>query len=203
MNHNIKTYGFELEFFVKKNGEFVSLDGNYAIPHDECGYLAESRGEKANSPLGAFYNLLHATALLDRVMAQEKFEKVVAHLAPEIPKESLRVWRRETGKGRQRSFFMGGRVYRNDNPRAGLHVHFGTLEVIKNAEGKEIGSVPRIVNIPSIVRYMDKAFAKEIKEAKRMPGEYELKPWGFEYRSLPSTINAHAVVVALEAMPSL
>jgi hypothetical protein len=49
-----------------------------------------------------------------------------------------------------------------------------------------------------IVRSLDKIFEKEIKDAKRIPGFYEMKSHGFEYRSLPCSIDLDKVVDALK-----
>jgi hypothetical protein len=42
---------------------------------------------------------------------------------------------------------------------------------------------------PTIVLELDKRFAEDIRKARRIKGDYELKNWGFEYRSLPNTLD--------------
>lgn len=84
---------------------------------------------------------------------------------------------------------------------AGMHVHFSSRKI-----NDPIGhSAPKvdIVHLPveDIVRRMDKEFMPIINESKRIPGEYELKSHGFEYRSLPNTAFPENVVqVALDIL---
>lgn len=176
---NIQNFGLELEFFVKPIGsdQFV-LAGD--LPRDSCGYLAEARGSCHETPLGAIYLLEAAKEALQRNAAKLGLQLCLQNTA-DIPREQLRIWLRKFGKSSCNSYFMGGRVYMNNNPRAGLHVHFGNTF---RDEHKVIRA--GILNIPRIVRIMDQEFADEIKAAKRIPGEYEIKPHGFEYRSLPA-----------------
>lgn len=76
---------------------------------------------------------------------------------------------------------------------AGMHVHFSSRD---NKTGKVI-ELP----IEEIVREMDFRFRKDIKDSKRILGEWEPKPHGFEYRSLPNTMDSYIVTkTALEVM---
>lgn len=61
-----------------------------------------------------------------------------------------------------------------------------------------IDTVPGLINIPKIIFYLDAEFAREIKEAKRATGLYQMKSYGFEYRSLPATIDILEVADFLE-----
>jgi len=73
-----------------------------------------------------------------------------------------------------------------DRLSAGVHVHFSRKTTISG----------RRVQLPirNIVRKMDEHFAKEIAESGRFFGEYEIKPYGFEYRSLPATTNPKKIL---------
>lgn len=188
---HIKTFGLELEFFVTPLG----FPDNYVLagdlPKDSCGYLAEARGKPSSSILESIYLL---NAEIDRItrIATGHGLMLKRQNTADIPREQLRVWLRKFGKSSANSFFMGGKCYKNNNPRAGLHVHFGN-ELTLEGGCKMAG----MINIPRIVRIMDLSFKDEIKAAKRMPGEYEIKGHGFEYRSLPATINLSKVELVL------
>ena len=69
---------------------------------------------------------------------------------------------------------------------------------------EEGGSVRHTINerlnIPYIVNFLDGAFSGIIKDARRVKGMYELKPWGFEYRSLPAYVSLLVVEQALTAL---
>ena len=82
---------------------------------------------------------------------------------------------------------MYGKFWSGNIQRAGLHVHFSNeIEVeIQNIKR----TVSGIIDIPKWVFGLDKIFEKEIKEARRVPGLYEMKSHGFEYRSLPADID--------------
>lgn len=198
------TFGLEQEFFVKQGENYVLAA---PLAADACGYLAEARGEPSDDPIQTKHNLLVAVEKLQEEAAKGKKTLECAFTA-ELPKEFLRVARRTFGKGPAHSYFVSEKVYVSDKPRAGLHVHFGSTETInytEHVENSERGierkrEVPVMINIPRIIFMLDKAFKDEIKEAKRVPGEYELKAHGFEYRSLPTTANLDKVVTTLRAI---
>lgn len=184
------TFGFEMEFFVRKAGVFTLAEG---LPRDACGYLAEARGENHRDPLSAAY-LFKAEARKLALLAQSMGLELVRQETADIPKEQLRIWLRKFGKNSAHSFFMGGGAYRNNNPRAGLHIHFGSQRKIITKDGAT-ETVAEITNMPRIIWLMDKEFKEDIKHAKRVPGEYEIKPHGFEYRSLPSIVDVERVAM--------
>ena len=78
-----------------------------------------------------------------------------------------------------------------DRLTAGLHVHFSR----KTPDGKRV-QLPMF----KIVEEMDRIFRDEITGAKRMHGEFEVKPYGFEYRSLPATTDIRKVLEAAFSM---
>ena len=69
---------------------------------------------------------------------------------------------------------------------AGLHIHYSDDK--KPLYGKRT---------ETIVQRNDAVFAEDIKKGRRIKGEYELKPWGFEYRSCPSNVNRKRLSQAL------
>ena len=73
---------------------------------------------------------------------------------------------------------------------AGLHVHFSRHFV----EGSTFLRVQ--LPIEKITRQMDSLFREEILQAKRILSEYEIKAHGFEYRSLPATVDLEKVIKA-------
>jgi hypothetical protein len=68
---------------------------------------------------------------------------------------------------------------------AGIHIHFSKRDI----HGRRV-QLP----IRTIVLGMDARFNREIAGSERVCGEYEIKPYGFEYRSLPATINVKEAV---------
>lgn len=199
---SIKTFGFEQEFFVK------DIDKSYCIatslPHDDCGYLAEARGQQHEDPRSARHLLRTAVEKLHTQAIEKRLSLHLHALVNDMPKEFRRVMLRRFGKNPSQAFFAHGGSYRNTNPRAGLHIHFGTERRIEGfiKDGSEYRShtwtVVEPLNVPRIIWMLDDAFRKEIKAAKRVLGEYEPKDWGFEYRSLPADIDLDKVVVVLE-----
>lgn len=82
---------------------------------------------------------------------------------------------------------------------AGLHVHFSRKRIIQQCLRSPI--IKRVqLPIEKIVLAMDANFQGVISSSKRNFGEYEIKPYGFEYRSLPADIP---VLAAIEVAFSL
>lgn len=211
----MKQYGFECEYWVLDAVEGITpVLVPQSIPADECGYLAEVRGVPNTDALTAAYLML---AEEDRL--QDKARNFLAGKCLLVKNEPTRLLGdkfkqealRRHGKNaypRERGNIYGKDFSPKDNlSRAGLHVHFSNSRDVqwtsklppcekcgqqKTTEFKE--TVPTQQDIAKIVRILDEAFAADIKRAKRIPGFYELKPHGFEYRSLPADVNP--VVVA-------
>ena len=193
-------YGFEMEYFVfdQKTGSHVLCPD--ALPKDECGYLAEARGEPHADPVSAAYLLLaeekrlctKAEKLglwLDRTLPTLKLDRKLA-------RDALRR-HGKPGYSDQRHN-MYGKDYPVNNPwnRAALHVHFSDTEEFTwtNKEGLKLSkTIHHPLDMCKYILALDKAFAKEIKTARRLPGFYEMKPHGFEYRSLPCNVDPAAV----------
>jgi len=76
---------------------------------------------------------------------------------------------------------------------AGLHVHFSRKNIYSRFLHSPI--INRVqLPIDKIVMAMDTKFKETIFKSCRIQGEYEIKPYGFEYRSLPANINILPVV---------
>lgn len=73
----------------------------------------------------------------------------------------------------------------HDGETAGFHVHFGSNKHI---------------DMPMIINELDLSFEREILSAKRLKSLYRMKPYGFEYRSLPATVSSTAVTNIIERL---
>jgi hypothetical protein len=198
-------FGFEREFFVKAKNQFVLCP--QVMPHDECGFLAESRGTPDTNPTNAAFLLL---AEEQRLFEQAKRNRVMLLLKTDIatlPDELLREAIRRYGK--EPFPVERGNMYGNDyspsdkRQRAGLHVHFSNtteVEEFVNPKTHYKRSINGFIDMPKIIGKLDSAFKHEITKAQRIPGCYELKSYGFEYRSLPASIDVREVAAVLETL---
>lgn len=176
-------YGLECEYFVKRDGKF-SLCPN-ELPRDECGYLAECRGQPASSIQHAIWlfqgeqrDLFKRAATLGYSLELTPFTK----LDPKFRATALRRFGKPSVPPERGSLYRLEYRYNDPFSRAGLHVHFS------NDPPKHDESY-RQMNIPKIIQTLDDAFGPEIKDAHRLSGLYEMKPYGFEYRSLPNSVG--------------
>lgn len=187
-------FGFEREFFVKK-GDTYTLATD--LPHDDCGYLAEVRGEPHTEPAKALA-LYH----LEEDMLYKKAEKKKLELELSdyvaLPSKFRNYCLRKFGKNVNEEGSMYGKFSHHNLSTAGLHVHFSDEKEVV-VEGR-VKKIPGILDMPRWIYGLDKFFAQEIKAAKRVPGLYEMKPHGFEYRSLPASVDMGRVVKALEIL---
>ncbi len=96
---------------------------------------------------------------------------------------------------------MNVKTTRHGVVRAGLHVHFSDIDehTIVDKDNKVVKyHTSNQLDIPYIVYQLDKMFKEHILCSHRQPGIYEMKPWGFEYRSLPSTIDSSVLCEFIE-----
>lgn len=219
----MKKFGFEREFFVFKDKKPVLLGLNPpkhpilgTLGWDGCGYLAETRSEPHTHPIMAAHLLLAADEIAHRIATHAKMKLVLA-ATHKFDVEFLRDVRRK-GFGHKGKHSLASRYakrgniyghdYLNDDlsiSYAGLHVHFSDQQEVTAYDNYARGAnkthklnVPREqLDIPRIVRLLDKAFESEIKRAGRLPGFYEIKGHGFEYRSLPATVDVLKVADVL------
>lgn len=197
--------GFEREFFVKASGKFVLCP--QVMPHDECGYLAESRGEAHRNAMSAAYLLLCTEYQLQQQARRNRVKLVLtpfAELEAQLLKDALRRYGKPPVPSERGNIYGLDYPAEDQTPRAGLHVHFSNQVeyTAKSASGGEYkSSVNGFIDMPKIIRHLDVVFEKEIKAANRIPGCYEIKPHshgGFEYRSLPATIDPRKVATTLQ-----
>jgi len=200
--------GLEKEFFIKKYSgipntddetyyeEFISAtDADISDTCDECGYLAEIRGEPKDNIISAIFSLREKEFRLKRKIK----ENIILSDSPyaNIPKKLMFKFRRTYGKGAAHDECMYKDIKEKSFQTAGLHIHFSnryerTLHC--NCGLTSTYQYSEQLNVPRIIKALDKFFIKQIKEAKRQIGIYEMKPWGFEYRSLPNDINEELLI---------
>ncbi len=184
-------YGFEIEFFLTQKKTFVICPKGMESQMDECGWLAEARGKPKSDPIEAAFSCLADIHRLKTLVTEKKLRLSSVSYA-ELTPELMRQARRTHGK---RNYPEGrGNIHNLDFApddelaRAGLHIHFSDYYERKDDKGV-VHQDHCPINMPKIIQAFDKEFEADIYEAKRLPGFYEMKSWGFEYRSLPNTIN--------------
>ncbi len=214
----MERYGFECEYWVIPEGGGEPILVPRSLPSDDCGFLVEARGEPHTSArVAAFLMLAEEERLKDAALAFAVGKCILTTseptrvLTPEFRREAIRV----RGKGAYPS--ERGNIYGRDYKptdkfaRAGLHVHFSNSTEVRwssstpscSACGKITTTefsreVPQQQDLAKIVRVLDEAFKEEILAARRLPGFYELKSYGFEYRSLPASVSPVAVAKVIE-----
>jgi len=179
--------GIELEeFCVNKDKEVVLIPKDSYIPHDGCGWLIEYRSEPCTDIVDAVFSLR-----AHEYKTTEKLKKFgVSGVREPIMKPSKEV-RMAARKRFIKSLVKFNNIYgyqchKNTLAEAVAAVH---ISVTFSTEGKN-GSINKVWDFPDFIRYMDNKFEKEISEAKRRPGFYEIKDDGrVEYRSLPNNID--------------
>jgi hypothetical protein len=201
-------FGFEREFFVKAKNQFVLCP--QVMPHAECGFLAESRGTPDTNPITAAFLLLAAEHQLFAQASRNRVKLVttdVVNLAPELLRDALRRYGKEPTPHERGNMYGKDYAADDNKQRAGLHVHFSNEQTVEasaiGADGRRVinsRSVSGFIDMPKIILKLDTAFANEIAKAERVPGCYELKSYGFEYRSLPASIDVREVAAILETL---
>jgi len=209
-------FGLEQEAFIYRvsDGKLVTPDDRaklYRTPTDSCGYLAEFRSAVHTDLLELKYNFLKVVEETTARAKVDGFDLIVSNEI-NLPSSDQRAWLRTTGKT-PFDYSMRGNLYGKlweprNRATAGMHVHFSnTSTYVHTSTTAACGhsttstrSYHGVLNIPKIIQTFDKAFAEEIKGARRLKGEYEMKPYGFEYRSLPANINLDKVIEVLKGV---
>lgn len=206
-------YGFELEMFCTRS---IGVEpGNVepclvpdGLPYDECGWLIEVRSEPHS-------NIRKAIALfqaeIDSVKEKAAKANILTVTIPlmEIPRNLKVAAQRKHGKGllTYRNIY-GHETHRNSTKLATASIHVSFTNKIEWHYTNDKG-LPRVHKYPGFVDHarliigLDRAFAAEIKAAKRNPGFYEVKGDGrVEYRSLPNNVDLEKLRKVLEALTS-
>jgi hypothetical protein len=201
--------GLEAEYFLRdKKGELVFPD-HYGFSTDEFKVLAEFRaspGEHYAETVGNFFRELSAQIYRAKDKGLTPDFSGVAEVSPEFYAEVIRttgmkgvpfcknVYGTDLLKYSDNVVTKTGQIT-SSRISAGLHVHFSrqAVQEIQCKKGTETYNVNLLTNsqVKRIVRQMDKKvlpnFAMKVPLKYRMPGFYEKKSYGFEYRSLPMT----------------
>jgi len=185
--------GIEREFWLLKGNEIVEPH-EYGFPFDEFGFLVEIRTHPYSTPEGLLAELnrltlahqaqANALGLRLKLQARHFLGKTLKnYLKKKYAWDSLPDLTANVYSGVARSHAMG---IDGSYGTAGVHVHFSRHTL----DGRQRVQLP----IDRIVYAMDARFNDVIARAKRIAGEYEIKVHGFEYRSLPATIDIAEVV---------
>lgn len=186
--------GLEQEFFVLGSTGILIMCPK-SIPHDSCGLLAEARGEPHTDACQAVYSVLAAKASLEREAKKQNLQLHHSDLE-KIPTHVRLAAQRYYDKGRVHHVNLYNHLKHKNlqsEQTAGIHISF-TNPRDHYMEQKKF-TYNAIFNFVPIIQKFDRAFADEIKAAKRRPGFYEIKPDGrIEYRSLPATANMNKII---------
>ncbi len=190
----ITKYGLEKEFFVKKRGVFVLAS---EIPHDDCMYLAEARGLPHTCPVQAVYSLMADVQVLKRSARALKLSLLDAPYA-KLPEELIKKALACSYK-KLRDYLVCTADNDPQTQQAGLHIHFSNAQkcTIRTDTIYKDVEYPAPIDMPNIIQILDNAFEEDIRYAHRKLSQYRMKPHGFEYRSLPSTVNLNKVIDVL------
>lgn len=197
-------FGFEKEFFVQKKGKVILPPHNMA--KDGGGILAEARGLPDDIPALAFARLEHAVKQLQKT-AKESQVKLICRNSVICDAKLLHMAVKHKNLSSDIERFAYPTELRLNKPgehRAGLHIHFSdTHENLKVGKGSREhyaykDTQHRIFDMFLWIKVLDREFEREILQAGRYKGAYKMKPYGFEYRSLPATVSLDKVVSVLE-----
>lgn len=194
-------FGLEKEMFVMPNGtENNPILVPNGIPKDECGYLAEARGLPSNDIVEAVYSLKAAEYKIETAL--HKID-LIADDVPilKLPRELFIAAQRSNVKGLIKyNNYYGYQHHKNKHNEAIASVHISfTCPKVHCVDQNTNFTYNQCFDYIRIFKALDKAFAQEIKEAKRLPGFYEVKPDGrIEYRSLPSNVDLSKLIEVID-----
>ena len=203
-------YGLECEFFVAKKDvrPFELIGGlSHELTPDSCGFLAEARGQPYNSIEEAVFSLMANIYKLEQAAVTLNVELIKLPNA-DVPYSEVMKSRRQFAKDLIKFQNLYGHECHVEKKKktAGIHISFtderefnySQIDTEKCKTERKFTYQPNWDWV-QVFRTLDKAFAKEIKEARRRPGFYELKPDGrIEYRSLPNTVDLMKIIEVLK-----
>jgi hypothetical protein len=199
-------YGLECEFFVSKkdaHGEPVLVGGlDSSLTPDECGFLAEARGQPYGTIREAVFSLMADIHRLEQAAAKLDLTLIKLPNA-DVPASEILKSRRQFSKGvLSYQNLYGHEAHKEKRKKtAGIHVSFtcAASRTCFDSRKKEYTfHYQPIWDYVQVFRKLDLAFADEIKAAKRNPGFYELKSDGrIEYRSLPNDVDLMKIITVL------
>lgn len=209
----MRQFGLEKEFFVRSKsvgeGEVVLVPEG--VGRDACGYIGEARGKPHSDIYDAVHSLQADYARNIRVVHKNRAlfvdDSPLAKISTKLRLEASRKYAKGLTAFRNIYGHENHRArYASGERTAGVHLSvtdsYQQVSHTYSTKEKVLREHVRTYNQPwdfvRFFRYLDQKFAKEIKEARRMPGFYEIKADGrIEYRSLPSNINLSALADAV------
>lgn len=204
--------GLEAEFLLRdSNGELVYPE-NYGFGYDEFRILGEFRADAGTTRHETVGKFIQSLVEVINLAQKNKLTIDFSGLAIVSPQKKAEIIRKVGAK----YVPPCTNIYKTDilnfsddvvengsitasRISAGLHVHFSRRVYQETTEfigDKEISrtydrSLLTPSQIKNIIRNMDKkilpSYSLDVPLKYRQPGFYEIKPWGFEYRSLPMT----------------
>ncbi len=192
--------GLEKEAFLLKDGQPQIIPNG--MPKDGCGLLVEARSEAFFDPTQAVFSLMASYHDIE-VMAKEKGMTLDESPIKVIPRDLTREAARTNAKGLiefQNLYGFKDHKHARNEYTAGIHISFTNPGSYTDRENRTI-TMNKIFDFVQLFKKIDKAFDKEIKDAKRNPGFYELKRDGrIEYRSLPANVDLKKVIEVLKCI---
>jgi hypothetical protein len=198
-------FGLEKEFFLFKNDprhETIQdplIVPTNVFPFDESGILVEARGKPSSSILEAVF-LLKAECFRIERLVRSKGLYISDMPNCIVSKQTKMKLRRDFDKQRiSYQNIYGYEKHKNKSCQqtAGVHISF-TDEQLITWKDNQTSVYNSIFDFLTLFKYLDEKFLKEIENARRRPGFYELKPDGrIEYRSLPSNVDLDKVIDVL------
>lgn len=198
LNENeIREIGLEKELFLLKNNKIME-PWLFGFPFDCMGFLVEIR----SLPSDRMYPII--TTLFEQELQYKLRANKFGFELKDLPfmfynskwvnmiekKYKIYDYKDYTKNiyGIKGSHHTG--VFKSDSGdyrlTSGIHVHFSNRDV-------KTGKVLQLP-VEKIVKKMDEVFVKEIKDTKRLAGEWEPKAHGFEYRSLPCNTDIYKIL---------
>lgn len=191
--------GLEKEFFVI-NPEGRPVVVPETVSHDDCGLVAEARGNPSTSTVDAVYSLRGDIHRLSQQVAACGALVLIDTPVMKIDRATRLAASRKYTKGLtkfQNIYHYTDHRNASAEQTAGIHISFTNPTVVNREHGDV--TVNAMFDWLSIFKALDKAFAMEIKATKRNPGFYELKGDGrIEYRSLPANVSLDKVIDVLQ-----
>lgn len=196
MHTNLKI-GLEKEFFLIKNDKFTIVPSE-GFPFDDSGLLTEARSQAFNSPEEAVFSLQADIFRLDQLAFSHGIKLLDQPIAI-IDRDTRLLASRKFQKGLTKYQNLYNFKHHKNNSKetpAGIHISFTRPETFNNDKGTF--TYNRMFDWVQLFKFLDQEFKQEIKEAKRNPGFYELKPDGrIEYRSLPANTDLVKIINVL------
>lgn len=189
--------GLEKEFFIAQNGNLTYAPTG--LPFDESGLLAEARGLACDNIIDAVFSLKADIFRLEQIakkLGVDLIDAAIGTVPKSVKIKASRIFPKGLTKHQNMYGFEAHRNSVHENT-AGIHISFTRPQKVLGKEGYI--EYFAMFDYIQIFRRLDLAFKEEIRDAKRNPGFYELKPDGrIEYRSLPSTVNLNKVIEVLK-----